>query len=450
VCLTNCSVGFVPGDVNDRPVAQNASPRDEGSDLKLSRADMDQTVHWSEFRGPTANGHAPNSEGAPIRWSEEEGVRWKTEIPLIGWSSPAIVGNQIWLTTSPKEGHDFYAVQVNADTGQIVYNERIFHVEDDQQESLNNEVNSFASPTPVVEEGRVYVHFGTYGTACIDTLTKEILWKRDDINIRHLRGPGASPVLFEDFLILNMDGLDHQFQIALDKNTGETKWTTSRSVVWNDFDKNGKIVREGDMRKSYTTPVLTEVNGEPLMISPGSFAFYGYDPRNGREVFKLRHGVYTPGMRPIIHNNIMYAFAGYESAFFLAARIDGTGDVTDTHEVWRIKGRHLSLIPSPTIVDDRLYLTSDKGTLFCLDPKTGEEIWTHRLGGSYTASAVYAGGNLYCFNTQGKTTIIKPGPVPEEIAENRLDDGCMATPAMIGNSLVIRTKTHLYRIDPPR
>jgi hypothetical protein len=184
------------------------------------------------------------------------------------------------------------------------------------------------------------------------------------------------------------------------------------------------------------------------MVSPGSYAFYGYDPRNGREVFKLRHGVYTPGMRPIIDGNVMYAFAGYESAFFMAAGIDGTGDVTDTHELWRIEGRHYSLIPSPTLVDGRLYLQSDKGTLYSLDPETGKEIWTHRLGGSFTASPVYAGGNLYFFSTQGETTIMKPGAAPEVVAENRLDNGCMATPAMLGSSLIIRTKTHLYRIDP--
>jgi hypothetical protein len=411
---------------------------------------MDQTVHWPEFRGPSFNGHAPDSEGAPLHWNENEGVTWKTKIPHVGWSSPVIVGNQIWLTTAPKDGHDFYAVQVNADTGEIEYNKRIFQVDDTKQESLHNDVNSYASPTPVVEEGRAYVHFGTYGTACIDTLTKETLWTREDINIRHMVGPGASPILFDDLLILSMDGGDFQFLTALHKDSGETAWKTDRSVEWKDLDRNGNMVRRGDKRKSFTTPTITEVNGEPLMISPGSFAFYGYDPRDGREVFQLGHDVYTPGMRPVIEGNIVYAFAGYESAFFMAARIDGQGDVTGTHELWRIYGRHYSLIPSPTMVDGRLYLQSDKGTLYCLDPETGEEIWTHRLGGSFTASPVYAGGHLYFFSAQGKTTIMKPGPSPEVVAENRLDEGCMATPAMLGSSLIIRTKTHLYRIDPPK
>ena len=127
-------------------------------------------VHWPSFRGPLGNGHAVDAEDAPLRWSETEGVAWKTAIPHIGWSSPMILGNQIWLTTATEKGSDFLVIQVNALTGEIEFDERLFHADD--PEPLNNEVNSYASPSPALEPGRVYVHFGTYGTACLDANTK--------------------------------------------------------------------------------------------------------------------------------------------------------------------------------------------------------------------------------------------------------------------------------------
>lgn len=402
-------------------------------------------VHWPAFRGPHANGHALDAKDAPLHWSETEGIVWKTEIPYIGWSSPTIMGDQIWLTTATKDGSDFYAIQVDANTGEIEYNESIFQAED--PEPLGNAVNGYASPSPALEPGRVYLHFGTYGTACLDTDTKEILWKREDINIRHLRGPGASPILFEDLLILNMDGIDFQYQTALYKDTGKTAWITNRTAIWNDFDRNGIIIREGDKRKSFSTPIIVEANGAPLLISPGSFAVYGYDPRNGREIFKARHNSYTPQVRPAFLNGVVYGTTGFEPTEFMAVRVDGKGDVTDTHILWRIKDNRISLTPSPTIVDDLLYLTGDKGTVTCLDPETGEQVWEERIGGNYVASPLYAAGRLYFFSTQGKTTIMKPGRNPEILAENRLDDGLMASAAMLGSSLIIRTKTHLYRID---
>lgn len=407
-----------------------------------------EVVHWSEFRGPHGNGHVTATDIAPMVWSETENVAWKTEIPLIGWSSPVVLGDQIWLTTSPKKGKDFYVIQVNAKTGEIEFNERIFRVDD--PEPLNNPVNSFASPTPAIEPGRVYVHFGTYGTACIDTNTKEVLWKREDIRIRHLRGPGASPIIWEDLLLLNMDGIDFQFQTALNKDTGEMVWITQRTAVWNDFDQNDVIIREGDKRKSFSTPKIVNVNGEDLLLSAGSFAFYGYNPRNGREVFKVSHTSYTPQTRPVVLDNVMFLTTGYEPTHFMAARIDGKGDVTDSHILWDFEDRDIPLTPSPTIVDGLLYLTGDKGTIMCLEPETGEIIWKERIGGNYIASPIYVGGHLYFFSTQGKTVIMKPGREPIIVQENRLDDGLMASAAMHNSSLILRSKTHLYRIDPEK
>ncbi|MEI6809924.1 MAG: PQQ-binding-like beta-propeller repeat protein, partial [bacterium] len=214
---------------------------------------------WPDFRGPTGDGHVTAADankpiGLPLKWSETENVKWKTEIPFRGWSTPVVMDNQIWMTTATLEGNDFFAVCVDATTGRILFNEKLFHC--DKPEPLGNNVNCYASPSPVIEPGRVYVHFGSYGTACLDTSNAKIIWKRDDLPCRHFRGPGSSLVLFENLLILTMDGIDLQYMVALDTKTGKTVWKTDRTAVWNDLDPDGKPHKEGDFRKAYSTPLI--------------------------------------------------------------------------------------------------------------------------------------------------------------------------------------------------
>jgi len=163
---------------------------------------------WPEFRGPWGNGHASasgkrKSSGIPLSWSETENVKWKTSIPHKGWSTPVVMNGQIWFTTATLKGHDFFVICVDAKSGAIIFNKKLFH--SDNPEPLGNPLNSYASPTCVLESGRVYVHFGSYGTACIDTKTFKVLWRRSDLPCRHLRGPGSSLILFEDLLILTME-----------------------------------------------------------------------------------------------------------------------------------------------------------------------------------------------------------------------------------------------------
>ncbi|MDY0355962.1 MAG: PQQ-binding-like beta-propeller repeat protein [Sedimentisphaerales bacterium] len=407
---------------------------------------------WPRFRGPSGDGLVtrPGSAeqiGLPVRWSETENVTWKTAIPHLGWSSPVVMDGQVWLTTATAEGHDFHAICVDADSGAIRFNERLFHT--DNPEPLGNPLNSYASPTPVVEPGRVYVHFGSYGTACLDTKTFEVLWKRSDLPCRHYRGPGSSVILFEDLLILTMDGVDVQYLVALDKATGRTVWKTDRTADWDDLDAEGKPRDEGDLRKAYTTPLIVEADGATQMISVGAKAFYGYDPRTGRELWKVNMPAFSGAAGPVYRDGIVYVVTGFGQTELMAVRIDGAGDVTDSHVLWKT-ARTVPRTPSPVLVGDLLFTINDTGIAICLDAATGEPIWQERIRGNYATSLLYADGNIYCFNQNGTSTVFKAARRFEVVATNTLDAGCMASPAVAGRALFLRTKTHLYRIEATR
>lgn len=404
---------------------------------------------WPDFRGPWGNGHvaAPGDTqpvGLPLRWSETENVKWKTPIPHRGWSTPVVLGGRVWLTTAALDGRDFFAVCVDAQTGQVQFNEKIFHADD--PEPLGNNVNCYASPSPVIEAGRVYVHFGSYGTACLDADTGKVLWERRDLPCRHFRGPGSSPILLEDLLVLTFDGVDVQYLAALDKKTGRTVWKTDRSTVWDDLDAQGRPIREGDYRKAFSTPLVIDAGGTRQLISPGSKAAYAYDPRTGRELWKVRHTAHTAVLRPVFGQGLLVFCTGLGKPELWAVRPDGRGDVTDTHVAWKAEAA-APKTPSPVIVDDLLYAVSDDGAVLCLEAATGKQVWKERIGGNYAASPVYADGRIYFFNQQGKATVLKAGRAFEVLATNTLEDGFMASPAVWDKALILRTKTHLYRIE---
>ena len=259
--------------------------------LAIAPASARAASDWPGFRGPWGDGFvsAPGTAkiaGFPLHWSETENVKWKTEIPLRGWSTPVVMGGQVWLTTASPDGHDFYAICVDADSGDIHFNEKLFH--SDNPEPLGNNVNSYATPSPVMEQGRVYVHFGSYGTACLDSATGKVIWKRDDLRCRHYRGPSSSPVLFKNLVILTFDGADLEYTVALDKKTGETVWNTPRSVTWNDENDPGQMAKEGDRRKAHSTPLIVKADGRFQLLSAGAKAAYSYDPLTGQELWRVQ------------------------------------------------------------------------------------------------------------------------------------------------------------------
>jgi outer membrane protein assembly factor BamB len=407
-------------------------------------------ANWPEFRGPWGNGYASapgdtKSIGIPLRWSETENVKWKTAIPFRGWSTPVVMGSQVWLTTATEDGREFYAICLDAETGQVRFNQSLFN--STAPEPLGNTVNSYGTPSPTIEPGRVYVHFGSYGTACIDTSTFKVLWKRQDLPCRHYRGPASSLILFENLLILTMDGVDVQYHVALDKISGKTVWKTDRSVAWNDEDVPGQMARDGDLRKAHSTPLIVSVEGKLQMLSAGAKAAYAYDPRTGKELWRVRYNAWSAASRPLYRNGLAFIITGFGGKTeLLAIRVDGQGDVTDTHVTWKFDSM-VSKTASPILVDSLLYMVSDDGMLTCLESTTGEQVWRNRIGGNYAASPLYADGRLYFFNQQGKTIVLKPGRTCEILATNTLETGFMASPSVTGKALLLRTKTHLYRIE---
>jgi len=404
---------------------------------------------WPEFRGPRGDGHvsAPGDTkliGLPLHWSETNNLKWKTEIPHRGWSTPVVMGGQVWLTTATEDGHDYFAICVDAETGKIRFNEKLFH--SDNPEPLGNKVNCYATPSPVIEPGRVYVHFGSYGTACLDTSNFKVLWKREDLRCRHYRGPSSSPILFENLLILTFDGADLQYIAALDKQTGATVWKTNRSVAWNDEDVPGKLARDGDLRKAHSTPLIVNAAGKLQMLSAGAKAAYAYDPRTGRELWKVQYADFSVAPRPVFDQGLAFFVTGQVKTELLAVKTDGEGDVTDKSVAWRLK-THVGKYASPILVDGLIYTAADQSFVTCLEAATGQTLWKERIGGGYQASPIYADGRLYFFSEDGTTTVLKPGRTFEVLATNILASGFMASPAVAGKAFYLRTKTHLNRVE---
>jgi outer membrane protein assembly factor BamB len=377
-----------------------------------------------------------------VEWSESKNVRWKTPIPGRAWSSPVILDRQIWLTTAGADGRDLSAIAVDPDTGKLLHNLKLFYVNNPQ---YADPFNSYASPTPVIESGRAYVTFGSAGTAAIDTQTGKVVWQRRDLKCNHFRGAGSSPILFGDLLIMHFDGSDIQYVVALDKATGKTIWKTNRSVDFQDVGPDGEPQGEGDFRKGFATPQIVTVGGEPVLVSLGSKAAYAYDPRSGQELWRVvDRSAHSPATRPIMAFGLVIYQTGWGGQV-AAVRPDGRGDVSSTHVVWKARGAPNK--PSILLAGDLLFMIGDSGVASCIEAKTGQPAWKSRVDGEFSASPILAGGRIYMFSQEGKTTVIDAGRAFKVIAENQLNDGFMASPAVDGNALFLRTKTHLYRIE---
>lgn len=409
--------------------------------------------NWPQYRGPDGDGKS-SSRNLPLTWSETNNVKWKTPIHGRAWSSPVIWDNQVWLTTATEDGTQLFAVCVDRDSGKIVHDLKLFTVEKPQ---FAHKFNTYGSPTPVIEADRVYVTFGSPGTACLDTKTGRVLWQRRDLECNHYRGAGSSPILVGDLLIMSYDGSDHQFIIALNKQTGATVWRQERSIDFKDLLPNGKPEAEGDWRKAYATPHLATLDGQPTLLSQGAKAFYAYEPKTGRELWRVEErSSHSGSARPSIGHGLIFLNTGWSSGQILALRPGRNGEVIDANSnttatatlqvVWKNK-RNVPKKPSLQLVDDLLYSIDDGGMAACLDAKTGTEVWRERVGGNYSASPLYADGKLYFFSEEGKTTVLEAGRQFKKLAENTLADGFMASPAAAGKALYLRTKSALYRIE---
>jgi outer membrane protein assembly factor BamB len=380
---------------------------------------------WPQFRGPTGQG-VSDEHNLPLTWTETKNVRWKTAIPGRGWSSPVIQGDRIWLTTATEEGRSLRAIAVDVNTGAIQKDVELFRL---KSPKLLNAKNSFASPTPVIEGDRVYLHFGAYGTACI-TQSGVIVWKTKLEYDNGQHGPGGSPVLYDDLLIVSCDGLEQQFVVALDKATGKVRW---------------KKMREG--YQAYTTPLVVSLAGGDQVISPGAFQAIAYEPRSGKEIWRVKYAEgFSNVPRPVYGNDLIFICTGFQEPSLLAVRLDGHGDVTKSKIVWKLD-RGIPRTSSPLLVGNELYIVTDNGIATCIDAQTGAELWRARLNGNYSASPIYADGRIYFLSEEGESIVIAPGRQLKHLATNQLDGPTLASMAVSHSSLFIRSATHLYRIS---
>lgn len=409
---------------------------------------------WPQFRGPAGDGHS-DATGLPLSWTEEKNVKWKTAIHDRAWSSPVIWDSQIWLTTAAEDGTRLYAVCLDRESGKVLHDLMLFEVEKPQ---IAHRFNTYGSPTPVIEEGRVYITFGSPGTACLDTKTGRVLWTRRDFVCNHFRGAGSSPILFGDLLIMNFDGSDHQFVAALDKHTGKTVWRVERSIDFQDLGPDGLPMLEGDLRKAFSTPHVASIDGRPVLISSGAKAHYAYDPATGEELWRVEERTsHSAGARPVVGLGLVFIPTGWSSGELLAIHPGKKGEVIDANQkpaddnvqlrlAWMSK-RSVPKKPSPLLVDDLLFTIDDSGIATCREAATGKEVWRERIGGNCSASPICADGRIYFFNEEGDSTVVEAGRTFKKLAESRLDEGFMASPAVAGKALYLRTKTHLYRIE---
>jgi outer membrane protein assembly factor BamB len=406
-------------------------------------------LSWPDKSGPTFDGIvAPaDAAGIPTEWDEESGrnIAWSITLEGQGHSTPVIGHGKLWLTAADEDGKRQFVYCIDEATGSVFHRKLLF--ENADPEPLGNPINNYAAPSCVLEDDAVYIHFGTYGTARLDPATAEVVWQRRDLNVRHFRGPGSSPVVFQDLLVLTFDGINAQFVTALDKRSGATVWTTPRSTDYGDLDKDGKPARDGDLRKSYHTPSLTTVAGRTQLISIGSRAAFGYDALTGKEIWTLRHSNFNAAARALFLPEFMILNTGSERASLWGIRFDDTtrGDITESHVVWeRKKGNsHLS---SPVLVDGNLYFITQNGIAYCVDARTGEELYEERIGGVFVASPIVAGDRIFYCDEDGVTTVVRAAPTFEKLAENHLSEGGRSSPAAARGAIFLRTFHKLYKI----
>ena len=416
---------------------------------------------WRQFRGPDGQGHAGDVKNLPTTWSESENIVWKGPIPGRGWSSPVFAGPTIWLTSAvehemtpeqakkaregklaskevAKEGSLYesialYAIGINADTGKTEHQVELFRpTEFDPIHSLN----SFASPSPVLDGKYLYCHFGEMGTACINTETASVVWKTV-LPCSYSVGPGSSPIVHADVFVVPCDGTDQQYVIALDKLTGKEKWKTKRPPL------SGT---NGDFHKSFSSPLVIYRGEQAQIIIPGAQWVVAYDPADGGEIWRVRHGDgFSNVPRPVAGHGMVYICTGFMSPQLWAIDFNGQGDVTESHVRFKIS-KQVPNTPSPVLVDGQLYFVTDQGVATSIDALTGKVIWTKRLAGNYSSSPLYADGKIFVSSHEGKTLVIKPGPAYDEIAANSLDGKLMASPAVLDETLLLRSQSHLYRV----
>ena len=394
---------------------------------------------WPEFRGPTAQGTS-TATGLPTKWGPAENVVWRTEIAGTGWSSPVVIGEKIYLTTAvsagggdaPDADRSLRVICLSAGDGKIAWDKEVFAQKGSDAPKIHKK-NSHASPTVIADEGKIYAHFGHQGTACLDAAGGDILWSTREFAYKPVHGNGGSPVIADDLLIFNADAADNPGVLALDKKTGKLRWR---------FDRKSEASR----KFSFCTPLLIEVKGRRQLITPGSGVVNALDPKTGAEIWHANYGQgYSVVPRPIYSHGLIFLSTGYDSPIAMAISPEGKGDVTATHIAWQITKR-APHNPSMVVAGDHLYMVADNGIMSCIEPKTGKVVWEERTTGPISASLLFADRKIYLQDEVGLGVVIEPGITQKIIAKNDLKERSLASYAVCGNDLLIRTQAALYRI----
>lgn len=386
---------------------------------------------WPQFRGPTGNGIS-TEKNLPTEWNEIKNIAWQQEIPGKGWSSPSLFHGRLYLTTAVMADGQLSqrALCLNANDGKIIWDNEVFSQDAVSAPKIHGK-NSHASPTPLVESGKVYVHFGHQGTACLD-LDGKTLWKTQELAYPPVHGQGSSPILVDGLLIFSCDGGKDPFVAALDANTGSVRW---------------KFARESDYAKrfAFATCEAITVNGKKQIISPGAGVVNAIDAETGKEVWRVTYDGYSVIPRPVFGHGLVFLSTSYDSPSILAIRPDGHGDVTDTHVEWSLK-KGAPHTPSPLLIGDELYLVSDGGIASCVDAKTGDVHWSERIGTKFSASPVYADGKIYFQDEEGKGTVLKVGTKFQKLGENGFKEPTLASYCVGDGAIFVRTEKRLYKV----
>ncbi len=392
-------------------------------------------LDWPQFRGPDGQGIS-TATNIPVHWSTTSNVVWKTEVPLQGWSSPVVSEGKIYLT-SAVEGSTPNQISLrvlcfDAAGGKPVWNVEALQAAASDARKIHSK-NSAASPTPVVSNGRIFVHFGHMGTAALD-LSGNVIWRQTTLKYPPVHGNGGSPALVEGLLVFSCDGAENPFLAALDATTGQVRWRTPRNTP-------------ARSKFSFSTPLLIEVDGQKEIISPASGFVGGYNPQTGAELWRVRYGEgYSVVPRPVFAHGLLFVSSSFDRPVVYAIRPNGAkGDATATHIVWsHPKGAPNT--PSMLIAGDELYFVSDSGIATCLDARTGKVHWSERLGGDFSASPVFAEGRVYFQNEGGAGFVVQAGKEFQLLAKNDLGERSLASAAVVDNALILRTASHLWRL----
>ncbi len=401
-----------------------------------------QDRNWTHFRGSNLNGIALN-ENIPLKW-DETSIRWKVPVHDRGYSSPVVFNNQVWLTTAKADGSELYAVCADYETGKIIHDIKVFTpVEVERKHSLN----SYATPTPALEQGFVYVHYGSMGTACINTADGSIVWKVTDLKCKHVQGPASSPIIYKNLIILHYEGTDVRYLVALEKATGKLVWKTDRPM-----EPYEPLTVIG--RKAYVTPIIINVKGRDLLISNGSAICIAYDPLTGGEIWQVIGGAESTVSMPFTEKGRLFWYTGFmvgsdgtKYADMIAVNPDGRGDITKTNIIWKRSDELASnQMLSPVIKDGLIYTVTSRNVMMCIDASDGKEIWSKHVTSNYNASPLYINGNIWFFSIKGEVLVLKAGKDYKVVSQSSLESGIWATPAILRNSAIVRTENFLYRI----